>query len=347
MCGYQFSFDYTGIQDVQGLHENVEDRIAEFYKDYNITDEDVVYVQISFRKVNIQLLAEFCLDDDSTEIDNFITKPVYKKLEGLSNVPVSVNEFYLGKSLLTESDSKGNIKYIHLIYKDNHINFLDIIRNKAVLLGINHVDHIISFDNLYKFYLLKDKKFDYVLAIKWLDDKTIDKIRYAMNGVILNHVTDKLINHDTVNRKSRNNEILIKSNQVIETRQLINLKPISIPKFDTKHVENPNIGTIDCETFIDLDDIHKVYSLGFRTNLDDKTITYYVNKDINAHDIVLELVNELLRPKYENIKFYCHNFGGFDVFFILKVLFDYNAKNKDNKYNINPIFRDDRILRCN
>lgn len=56
-------------------------------------------------------------------------------------------------------------------------------------------------------------------------------------------------------------------------------------------MENPNIGTIDCETFTDLDDINKVYASGFRTNLDDKPIIYYINNSRNSHEIVLKLVD--------------------------------------------------------
>lgn len=57
---------------------------------------------------------------------------------------------------------------------------------------------------IYKFYLLKDKKSNYVLAIKWLDSTTIDKIRYSLDGVIINHVSDKLIGNNTISRKSSN-----------------------------------------------------------------------------------------------------------------------------------------------
>lgn len=70
---------------------------------------------------------------------------------------------------------------------------------------------------------------------------------------------------------------------------------------------------------------------------------YYIDNSINSHELVLKLVNELLRPKYNDIKFYCHNLGGFDIVFILKVLTDHNDNNND-EYKINCILRDDKIL---
>jgi hypothetical protein len=56
------------------------------------------------------------------------------------------------------------------------------------------------------------------------------------------------------------------------------------------------------------------------------------------------MVDELLRKKYDNITFYCHNLAGYDIVFILKVLFIYNDNNKD-KYNISCVLRDDKIIK--
>jgi len=59
----------------------------------------------------------------------------------------------------------------------------------------------------------------------------------------------------------------------------------------------------------------------------------------------LKLVDELLRNKYDNIYFYCHNLGGYVVVFIITVLLEYNALHKDKQYKINPVLRDDKILK--
>lgn len=58
------------------------------------------------------------------------------------------------------------------------------------------------------------------------------------------------------------------------------------------------------------------------------------------------MINELLRPKYSDITFYCNNLGGYDVVFILKIKYYYNESIVDNdlKYKIFPILRDDKIL---
>lgn len=95
------------------------------------------------------------------------------------------------------------------------------------------------------------------------------------------------------------------------------------------------------------DNISKVYALGFKTKLDDNTKIYYIDKDeLDSDKIVLELVEELLRPRYSNITFYCHNLAGFDIVFLLNTLYRYNDNNADGKYKVIPNLRHDNIIRA-
>lgn len=47
----------------------------------------------------------------------------------------------------------------------------------------------------------------------------------------------------------------------------------------------------------------------------------------------------MLRSKYSNITFYCHNMAGYDIVFILKILYDFNdsVESDEFKYIINPL----------
>ena len=57
------------------------------------------------------------------------------------------------------------------------------------------------------------------------------------------------------------------------------------------------------------------------------------------------MVNELLRSKYKGITFYCHNLGGYNVVFLLRVLLDYNYLHPEDEYDINYVLRDDSMLK--
>ena len=230
-----------------------------------------------------------------------------------------------------------------LINKGIESNFLDTIKQKANMLPKNHKDKITVFDNKYLFYFLKDKT-NYILAVKQLDSNNIIKIRYSLDGVMINKITDEISNGSII-RKSGNKEITIIDNEIMQSKQNIPLKPIEKIKYESLFIENPNIGVIDCETYLNLNDVNKIYCLGFMTNLNDKPIIYYVdNTTLDSDKIVLDMINELLRPKYNNITFYCHNLGGYDIVFILKVLNNYNDINAD-QYKISCVLRKDKVIK--
>lgn len=70
------------------------------------------------------------------------------------------------------------------------------------------------------------------------------------------------------------------------------------PEIEPLFVEKNNIGVIDIETYKAYDGTKKVYALGFKTHLDDKSTIYYINEFyLDSNKIVLNLVDELLRSK--------------------------------------------------
>ena len=89
-------------------------------------------------------------------------------------------------------------------------------------------------------------------------------------------------------------------------------------------IEDVRIGVIDLETY-NVNNLAKVYALGFLTNLDNKPVLYYIDgKTLNSDEIILNCVDEMLRPKYSGTTFYAHNFGRFDSVFIIKDILEYN-----------------------
>jgi hypothetical protein len=263
------------------------------------------------------------------------------------NIPVSTYDKYLGKPLNLVIED-GRITNIPIKIEGKDINFLDTIRDKTNLLSINHKDNINSFDSGFNFYLLRDR-IQYILAIKQLGDSFV-KIKYSLSGVIINSVTDTNV-HDGGNdffiRKSGNKEILFDVNyKPVKLIENITLRPIEKVKENKKlFVSDPNLGVIDTETFLSNDGTQKIYALGFKTNLQDDPVIYYIDKnELDSSKIVLEMINELLRPKYNKTHFYCHNLSGYDVVFILKILCEHNDSSYD-KYTINSIIRDDKIIK--
>lgn len=147
-------------------------------------------------------------------------------------------------------------------------------------------------------------------------------------------------------RKSGLDKIYIKDNSVIKTIKQIKFNAIEKYKVkDISFIPNPNIGVIDIETYLGKDNTYKVYALGFRTNLIDDPQIYYIGNDFNSDKVVLELIDELLRPKYNNITFYTHNLGGYDAVFLINVLHKYNESHEVGKYIVTNITRDSKVIK--
>lgn len=173
-----------------------------------------------------KLFSEFQLTHQPTHITNEENILITKKL----NIPVSISEDSLGNPLSVVVE-KGLITNIVLNLKNKQLNFLEIIINKALFLRSTHMDRITSFDKDFKFYLLKDMNGMFVLAVKVVSDVFLEKIRYSLDGVILNRVTDFLRKDSGyVERTSGDKIILLKNNEVISIKQNIKLNAIEKPK---------------------------------------------------------------------------------------------------------------------
>ena len=139
--------------------------------------------------------------------------------------------------------------------------------------------------------------------------------------------------------------MFIKGKKVIKSYRDKKLRSISKKLAPQASHENYNIGVIDTETFRSSDGTNKIYALGFKSYVNKERTVYYIEDEYKSDDLVLKLINELLTSKYSKTIFYCHNFGGYDVIFILKVLISYNSRCEDSeKYNLSFNFRDNRIL---
>ena len=224
MAGNQTGFSFSGDRDVEHLFTFVTQRLDEYLENYNLTSDVIIYIQLSFRLKDKKLLSEFSLDNNKPSHISKLDHTNLLKNKSLT-IPISINEDSLGKPLVL-SVKDGFITSIPLTIDGISSNFLDIIKNKAKLLRTNHVDNITSFYSNFKFYLLKDK-YDYVLAVKILSSTSIEKIRYTLNGIIVSHVTDKVVD-DHILRSSSDKEVIY-DNKVVSVKQNIKLKPLEKP----------------------------------------------------------------------------------------------------------------------
>lgn len=85
MLGNQFGFTLHSNNDIFDLLFVIKNRLEEYFQEYNISNEDIVYLQVSFRRLNIKLFSEFKLDklphipnSDILDIKNNLKIPIIK-----------------------------------------------------------------------------------------------------------------------------------------------------------------------------------------------------------------------------------------------------------------------------
>lgn len=342
MLGNQFGFNFKSVDDLESLYNDIIIRMDDFTGRYDLVDDDIVYVQISFRLLDQRLFSDILIDKEVLES----SKPVEKhSIKETICIPSVITEDDLGKPLTTITDNKGVVTSIVVVIKGIEVNFLKYILEKSHYINKHHIDNVTQFEGDCKFYYVKSK-IDYILVNRILDDYTSEKLKYSLDGVLLLKITDKWLDETRLIRSKGNEILYIENSNVVKTENLINLFPLESPK--TKYqgwLPNTNLGVIDIETYLNNNDVQEVYTLGFLSKIDPKPVIFYINENIDSSNLVLEMIDELLRPKYSNIIFYCHNFGGYDSIFIIKTLEKHNDSLNDecNKYNLTYSLREDRI----
>ena len=352
MVGNQFGFDYysnTAASAIADLLTNGRSKLEESLDHYNVTEANLAYVLFSFKQKDKKLLSEFAVmrgssSDRKRKLPHLFDSERASVERGLY-LPVSINEDSLGTPL-DVGVSDGLIHDIPLEIRGKLVNFLDLIKAKASMLSPRHKDNITSFDSSYRFYLLKDR-YQYVLAVKVLGGNQVDKLKYSLNGVVLNHITDTAdVQGDTIIRHSGQTKLTIRDGKVISSIQPMLLKPLKTRTNPPLFVENENIGSIDLETYEARDGRTKVYAIGYITKLEDRPVICYINQDtLDSTEIVKTVVDALLKPKYSNVTFYCHNLGGYDIVFLLNILYSYNDSHPEDEYDISALLRDDKVIR--
>lgn len=341
MAGNQHGFIYHSESCIEGLYNAVLLRLVQCLDQYNLSDANVLYVQISFL-----LLDKMSFSDLVISKDKLVNVSSREKRDSVNliSLPTSVDEEYLGKPLPTVLGADGLVKKVHLTVNKVIVNLMDLIIEKTTFIRKGHKDIITEFDHTWNFYYIKSTT-DFILATNTLEGNIVDMLKYSTSGVLILKISDRL-DGNTLIRSKGSDKMYIENKQVIKTSKSIVFNGMDKYKFNkVSLMSNPNIGVIDLETYLSQSGSIKVYALGFITNLSDNPTRYYIDHiNYDSSIIVIQWLDELLRSKYSDIIFYCHNFTGYDVVFIIKVLNHFNDIEPHNKYKLVPVLRDNQII---
>lgn len=330
MLGSQIGIRLSGLdaddtKSVQKLYKKFTNSIEIFEDEYPVEYINLIqlmYVTIGdVPKLKLENLNKIKLNKEFVKIKD--------ERYGFSSrfLPFTTDIGYFGRLLLDEE----RLRYLNIINKEKSILFFKEITS----LGIDSI------------YLYKNT---YLILNRKISDVVIRReIYYAETGQYINTFTDTIITKNTFKRTKGNLTLTISKGKVT---YMDAYKDLSIIKYNAKsYTESPNplIGSLDLETFEDLDGFPKVYALGFMV-LGEKPHTFYIDKsdsDSNclSDELLLKCFDNILISKYDGYIFYTHNFGGYDSVFILKILKEANYRKGFEYYKLDPLYRDNKMLK--
>lgn len=360
MAGSNFGLKYDDDDNKDNLiallvnrRENLKTFFDSVVSGQNMIKNNVPldYYEIIFRQIDSKFLSDIRIDKNSliyTEDEkqrDFFNKQV-------NYLPLITDSEILGKPI-NVTINKGVVINIPVRLKDKTFYLMKKINEQNKFLVIRK-KHIVSFDDTYKFYFKDIKNFPHILAIKQLDNNTYKKEVFNLNGLKLNSIEDKIESNNSVSRKIKDKYFIeIEDNEIVYSEDTINLRTIKSSEILNKEkgsfIANLNIGVIDLETYTQSETGKaRVYSAGLYSFVNTEAITFYIDKDtMDSDKVMADLFSVMFKAKYKGIKWYCHNFGGFDSIFLvnhlekqnndieIKKSTELNINKKSNKLNNN------------
>jgi hypothetical protein len=210
--------------------------------------------------------------------------------------------------------------------------------------------------DFYELYVNKIGYTKYIFIIEKINKNTnnvtiysddILNIKNLSNNIIIksNLVVDSWIDNITILNEDNKTKKEVKLERINKKLGLIinftdsNLDKIEII-YNRKYLQETYqdlekfslLGVIDIESYLNENHESIPYAIGFKTNNDLKTY-YITDYNNNSDEMILKCFEDLLTPKNHNLKIYAHCMGSFDGWLILKTLM--RTYDKHNyKFNI-------------
>ena len=233
MVGNQFGFHYISYNSLSQLYDDINIKLLEYLSSYNLTDEYIMYIQISFRLLDKKIFNRLRLIHDENRsisenkrLKTIISIPVFRDIKQLINS---------GSSIPVTLDSNNKIKEIEVYINGTKINFLDKILEKSnynASARKSHSDYVTLFDSSYSFVYIKSN-IDYILAAKQLSTNSIEILKFSLSGFFISKTVDNFSYNSIIREKGNETIYMNDKNEV--TKNIIDIKLNKLKKYNLKY----------------------------------------------------------------------------------------------------------------
>ena len=341
VIGNQIYFSYKDANylylKVKVLEESIRKKLEHTLEVYNVKPGNMLGLQYIITQVNYNdiVIKEKKLDLVSDYHSDLINKSNINTNINILPLTCNINNFGV---LLNKVVNKGYVDSINLL-DGTPINIAGMVKEFS--------NSFNGFTEDVYFYQSSYKNDIIIVTVKTVHNLSVNQIQiYDLNGVKFCSVSDRIIDNNSFERTVGNVTFKVCNNIVILKEIKQDLKPIN-PNMSSRKDKSTEVfstyrfGTLDLETYLNNQNIPKVYAIGFYTDSEKKT--YYLDKSLDSDTIIVNCLNGMLKEKYNNYTFYVHKFAKFDVTFLLSVIIKL-TEDQPKIYRFEPIMRNGDII---
>lgn len=143
-----------------------------------------------------------------------------------------------------------------------------------------------------------------IIKIEKISDVEIKILAFSLDGRSLSEVKDTLLSDGAIKRSWNMNTIILKDNEVVFRSKEYDFKPIKLELSNKNRniTASPEhkIGSFDIEVFISVNK-SIIYALGFHSYVDDQPQIFYINRELNSDQNVINCLNTMFTAKYKGV----------------------------------------------
>ena len=337
MLGEQVGLDFEQ-STLQDIRDKVLITLQSTMENYNFNGDDIITIQLLVYQVEYSNTVHKSPKLDLSLVSLGDNRDLVSGSRGNVNlvlkkvIPQCMDLTIYGEKLKTNIED-GKIKSV--LYKDNWLELPSLIAKN------NIKERNIILDKTTQIFSPQDK---YLVSVNTPSVKEHDIDVFTTEGRHILNLHDKEVNSSIFTRVTGNVTKTVDTNSgTIATSLKVKFDNINAAPKTYLHkqlsISDPKVGSLDLEAYTNNEDISKVYAIGFHTKQGGSK-TFYINEQLDSNDVVLRCIDSMLVAKYTGFTFYVHNMGGYDFYFLLKILI--NANLKEERYKLD-IFTKDNI----
>ncbi len=208
MAGSQFAYYSRSNASNLDLWSAVKERVGILLDQYSFNASSITYIQLNFTSMNKVLHTRYLVDTSKRSRINTFLK---YNFDTKSVLPVSI-DFNAFDTKIYKDVINDRIVNIKFWFKGELIEFRKYIESSVKNSKFSNLD------SNYNFYLVskKKKRVYNVVGIKVISNTEVNKLRFSVGGVLLEDITDTVLEDGVVKREVNNNVLIIKGDRVMK-----------------------------------------------------------------------------------------------------------------------------------